>query len=144
MATKICTKCHQEKDINEFGWERPGHRHAACKRCRAEYQAQYYENHKEKELAYKWDRQVRKREESRSYVFAYLSTHPCEHCGERDPFVLTFHHVRGEKKSNVSQMVNQGYSLKLIQEEIDKCIILCANCHMREEKNKRGTVYPDI
>jgi hypothetical protein len=75
----------------------------------------YYERNKEKELAYKWDRQVKKREEARLYVFTYLSEHPCQDCGENDPLVLTFDHVRGTKKTNVSQMVNQGYSLRLIQ-----------------------------
>lgn len=85
----------------------------------------YYERNKEKELEYKWDRQVDKGEEARLYVFTYLTEHPCEgylpdgtKCPEADPYVLTFHHVRGAKKSNVSQMVNQGYSLKLIQEDI--------------------------
>jgi len=142
MATKICTKCGVPKDENEFGWERPGRRHARCNPCRVEDRMDYYERNKEKELQYKWDRQVAKREESREFVFTYLRQNPCEHCGESDPLVLTFHHVRGIKKNNVSQMVNQGYSIKAIQEEIAKCIILCGNCHMREEKRIQGTVYP--
>jgi predicted HNH restriction endonuclease len=33
------------------------------------------------------------------------------------------------KKSNVSDMANQSYSFKTIQEEIDKCEVRCANCH---------------
>ena len=144
MTTKTCTKCGCTKQEEEFGWERPGHRHAACKICRAEYQAGYYERNKESELEYKARRQIEKREEVRLYVFTYLAEHPCIECGETNPLVLTFHHVRGEKKSNVSQMVNQGYSLRLIQEEIDKCDVLCANCHMIEEKKRRGTIYPDI
>jgi hypothetical protein len=60
---------------------------------------------------------------------------------ETDPFVLTFHHVRGTKKMDISQMVNQGYSLPAMQEEIEKCIVLCFNCHMRSEKQRRGTKY---
>lgn len=104
----------------------------------------YYERNKQQELDYKWERQIAKREEARLYVFTYLTQHPCINCGERDPLVLTFHHVHGTKKGNVSQMVNQGFSLRLIQEEIDKCDILCANCHMKEEKRKRGTIYPSV
>ena len=141
---KRCTKCGIPKDESEFSWERPGKLHARCNPCRVEDRMDYYETHKQQELDYKWDRQQKKREEARLYVFKYLAEHPCIRCGERDPLVLTFHHVRGEKKTNVSQMVNQGYSIRLIQEEIDKCDILCANCHMKEEKKKRGTIYPRV
>jgi hypothetical protein len=144
MSTKTCTKCGFTKDEDEFGWERPGHRHAACKPCRVEERMGYYERNKEKELAYKWDRQVKKREEARLYVFTYLSNHPCQDCGEVDPLVLTFDHIRGVKKNNVSQMVNQGYSIAAIRAEIDKTEIVCSNCHMRREKRRRGTVYPNL
>jgi hypothetical protein len=144
MTTKTCTKCGLTKDENEFGWERPGRRHAHCKPCRVEDRMDYYERNKEKDLEYKWNRQVEKREEARAFVFNYLRQNACSGCGETDPLVLTFHHVRGTKKTNVSQMVNQGYSIRAIQEEIDKTIILCANCHMKEEKRKRGTIYPSV
>jgi len=101
----------------------------------------YYERHKGKELKYKAERQVNKREEARHYIFTYLSNHPCVDCGESDPMVLTFDHVRGSKKMNISQMVNQGYSFDALQAEIDKCEVRCGNCHMRKEKERRGTVY---
>jgi hypothetical protein len=61
MAIKVCTKCGLSKDEEEFGWERPGKRHAACKRCRADYQAEYHKNNLDKELVYKANRQVRQR-----------------------------------------------------------------------------------
>ena len=141
MKAKICTKCHEIKPESDFGWERPGHRNAVCKKCRAEYQADYYANNKEKELTYKWQRQVDKREEARRFVFAYLSEHPCVDCGEYDPIVLTFDHVRGTKKMAISQMVNQGYKIEAIQEEISKCEVRCHNCHHRIEKKRRGTKY---
>jgi hypothetical protein len=101
----------------------------------------YYTRNKEKELEYKSGRQVEKREQARHYVFEYLSAHPCVDCGQADPTVLTFDHVRGKKKMNISQMVNQGYSLKAIQHEIDICDVRCGNCHMRIEKQRRGTIY---
>ena len=74
MTTRVCTKCGIEKDINEFGWERRFHRSSRCKRCRVEDRMEYYENNKEKELAYKWDRQIRQREKAREYVTEYLRT----------------------------------------------------------------------
>ncbi len=139
---KNCSKCGQPKDESEFSWSIRGvKRHSACNECRAKEQADYYERTKPQQLKYKAERQVVKREEARHYVFHYLSTHPCVDCGNADPYVLTFDHVTGNKKMNISQMVNQGYSLEAIQAEINKCEVRCGNCHMRKEKQRRGTVY---
>lgn len=101
----------------------------------------YYHRNKDKELKYKAERQANKRDEARQFVTNYLSSHPCVDCGQNDPLILTFDHVRGTKKMNISQMVNQGYSLQAIQDEIGKCEVRCASCHMRIEKLRRGTVY---
>jgi ArsR family metal-binding transcriptional regulator len=142
MGIKKCSKCGEWKDESEFAWHFVGiKRHSACSACRSKYQSEYYQRTKERQLNYKAGRQVDKREEARHYVFQYLKTHPCEMCGESDPYVLTFHHVKGKKKMNISQMVNQGYSIEAIQAEIDLCIVLCSNDHLRVEKKKRGTFY---
>ncbi len=52
------------------------------------------------------------------------------------PAVLTFDHIRGKKKKDVSKMVAEGYSIEAIQQEIGKCEIVCANCHMRREQRR--------
>ena len=142
MSARLCTKCGQVKDISEFSWSIKGvKRHSRCKTCHNAEHMDYYERNKEKLLEYKWDRQVRKRDEARAFVWEYLSGKVCQDCGEYDPMVLTFDHVRGTKKMNVSQMVNQGYSLEAIKEEISKCEVVCNNCHLRREKKRRGTKY---
>jgi hypothetical protein len=142
MTTKICSKCRQEFDISHFSWSIKGvKRHAKCLACRSGERIDYYNRHKEDELAYKYERQVNKRDEARRYVWEYLSNHICHDCGEYDPLVLTFDHVRGTKKMNISQMINQGYTLKVLQEEIDKCEVVCSNCHLRREKKRRNTKY---
>lgn len=139
---KVCTKCGAEKDVSEFSWSIRGiKRHSACNQCRAVERMDYYEKNKEKELKYKAERQGNKREEARRFVFTYLNSHPCVDCGETDPYVLTFDHVKGAKKMNISQMVNQGYRLEAVQSEISLCVVRCANCHMRIEKQRRGTKY---
>ena len=145
MGTKICTRCGLEKDISEFGWERLFQiRSSQCKTCRNEVRKEYYNENKEIELEYKWKRQLEKRDKAREYVFAYLSIHPCVDCGEGDPIVLTFDHIKGIKKMAISQLVNQGYSITALKEEIDKCEVRCHNCHQRVEKKRRGTVYPGV
>lgn len=61
-------------------------------------------------------------------------------CGESHPACLEFHHRRGEEKgANVADLVNSGWPMKRILEEIKKCDVLCANCHRKEhwEEKKR-------
>jgi hypothetical protein len=143
MKSKICTKCGKEKDAEaDFSWSLRGiKRHSRCKSCHAEERADYYARNKEKELAYKYERQLDRKEIARKFIWEKLSNSVCKDCGEYDPMVLTFDHVRGVKKMDISQMINQGYSLELLHAEIDKCEIRCFNCHMRKEKAKRKTKY---
>lgn len=55
----------------------------------------------------------------------------CYFCPENDPVVLQFHHIDPKsKKFNVGHShTNRGISA--VQEEIDKCIVVCANDHLR-------------
>jgi len=131
-----CSKCRVYKDDEEFPFKFQllGRRHSECKDCRNKYQADYYQRTKDQRLEYKAQRQSDKREEARHLVYEYLQNSSCMDCGEFDPLVLTFDHVRGKKKMNISQMVNQGYSVEAILAEISLCEVVCSNCHMRREK----------
>lgn len=64
----------------------------------------------------------------------YKQTLNCSRCGFSDYRALQFHHLdKNNKKFNVSDAVsNGGCSWNVIFEEIKKCDILCANCHLIE------------
>jgi hypothetical protein len=49
-------------------------------------------------------------------------------CGEANPVVLEFHHVRGRKHDAVASLV-RGHEWWTVEAEIAKCEVLCANCH---------------
>ena len=66
---------------------------------------------------------------NRNYVNDFLKNKSCVDCGNSDIRVLEFDHVRGIKKGHVSHAVKDAWSLKRLQEEIDKCEIRCCNCH---------------
>tara|TARA_B100001564_G_scaffold1933_1_gene1726 strand:- start:15242 stop:15586 length:345 start_codon:yes stop_codon:yes gene_type:complete len=56
---------------------------------------------------------------------------PCERCGDVHPFyVMDLHHrdPSTKTKGGVPYQMKAG-SLKSLREEIDKCMVLCANCH---------------
>lgn len=52
----------------------------------------------------------------------------CAVCGyAAHPAALDFNHMRGDKLFNVSQ--DPKVALQRLLDEIDKCDVLCANCH---------------
>ena len=62
----------------------------------------------------------------------YKKTLACVRCGETHWATLDFHHDDpAEKDGTVSYLVNSGYSWARIREEIDKCTVLCSNCHRK-------------
>lgn len=63
-----------------------------------------------------------------NFVKQYLG---CRDCGNNNPIVLQFHHVdRKTKKYNLSTLVQNGCTLKTVKKEMQKCIVICANCHL--------------
>ena len=71
-------------------------------------------------------------------ILTYLSDHSCIDCGEDDPIVLEFDHVRGTKIKAVSALVNDCRDWKDISIEIEKCDVRCANCHKRKTAKELG------
>jgi hypothetical protein len=86
-----------------------------------------------------------KRKKTRDKIRKFLDTlkiKPCFDCNKSyPPYVMDFDHRPGEVKSfeinkfaNVSSMKIEN--LNLLYKEIDKCDLVCANCH-RERTHKR-------
>jgi hypothetical protein len=55
----------------------------------------------------------------------------CVTCGEKDVRCLDFHHTGVDKTSDISVAVQKGWCTERLSVEINKCIILCANCHRK-------------
>ena len=54
----------------------------------------------------------------------------CNISGYPHSWILDFHHLdSSEKFSIVSKMVHDGYGKEKILAEIEKCVVLCSNCH---------------
>lgn len=74
----------------------------------------------------------------RRWLRDYKVAHGCTHCGETHPAVLQFHHLDPAKKDfNLSQ-AGSHYGLERVIEEVKKCSVLCANCHLIEHWRLRG------
>lgn len=59
----------------------------------------------------------------------------CSSCGETDPTVLDFHHVRGPKLFTIGSGAKR-VGVATLRAEIAKCEVLCANCHRRAHAQK--------
>jgi len=91
----------------------------------AEYSLKHYKANKEKALATNRAYRKRKREEWAKYK----ETLHCCRCGQNHPATLDFHHEDpSQKTGNVFKLVGNGQYKKAL-DEIEKCIVLCANCH---------------
>jgi len=143
MEKRECSKCGKQKPIKEFNWKykSQGIRHPNCRDCTRKTTRDHYERNKEdyKKRAVEFTRKTRK--SHCSQVVEYLKKHPCVDCGESDPVVLQFDHVRGKKKDCIGTMVSGAYSWQTIKDEIDKCEVRCANCHCRKTAKERGWKY---
>jgi hypothetical protein len=70
-------------------------------------------------------------EKIKDWVRQYKSGKSCIRCGNTDHRVLEFHHRDpAEKDKGVSELTT--YSLAMVQKEVMKCDLLCANCHRIE------------
>ncbi len=68
-----------------------------------------------------------------------IKSQPCTDCGGSFPICcMDFDHRIGTKKSYcVGTMVAHHYSMNLIEKEVAKCDLVCANCHRVRTRDRR-------
>jgi hypothetical protein len=123
---KQCPRCGASKTAAEFNRSaRSGDGlQSYCRDCQ---KAHYRDNGIRHRRNAKRTR-VRRRAEMRQLVFASLAG-GCVDCGITDIRVLDFDHVRGIKRSSVSDLVRIGAGIERVLDEIAKCDVRCRNCH---------------
>lgn len=141
---KECTRCKISKDYSEFSKKKTtkdGLQHV-CKMCHTEYLKGHYTDNKNyyKDKAHKRNKVTRV--ENLQFVINFLKEHPCVDCGESDPLVLEFDHIR-DKYKEISRLISDCTSLNKISKEIEKCEVRCCNCHRRKTILQLGW-YRDI
>ncbi len=95
------------------------------------YKAAQQKHYQENKDAYRLSL-VRRRAERRAWFRNLKDNLKCERCPEDHPACLDFHHRDSrEKEESISRMVRQALSEATILKEIEKCIVLCSNCHRK-------------
>jgi hypothetical protein len=135
---KICSKRKNEKTLSDYFIKdkRTGRLHAQCKSCNkiqrtVTYKAHYLRN-REMYLSRAISQRTKLRNEFRYNMSEFMADKFCIDCGENDMRVLELDHIDSSKKVyNISQAVKLGFSWQDVLLEIEKCRVLCANCHKK-------------
>jgi hypothetical protein len=62
----------------------------------------------------------------------------CVDCGyNKHAIALQFDHISDDKKDSVSNLIRTDYAWSTIMKEIDKCEVVCANCHAIRTRNRK-------
>jgi len=129
-VNKICGDCKRELPTSQFGKNRAkaSGLQYRCRSCQAAYKKEWYKTHKQQVL----DRNSRNKNRIRNYVRNLKIQGTCNRCSESDPSCLVFHHTEPDQKEiNISRLARDGCSLSRLKEELEKCELLCANCHRK-------------
>lgn len=133
VATRRCGRCGETRAIDEFNRSSRFGRQYYCRRC----QSSWYRDNRVDHVANVTANTRRYRRRNTVIVREYLQSHPCVDCGESDPDVLEFDHVRG-KQALVSRLRWVGVAAERLLGEIDKCEVRCVNCHRRRTASQFG------
>jgi 5-methylcytosine-specific restriction endonuclease McrA len=72
-----------------------------------------------------------------SFIKRYKLKMGCARCKENgNAEALDFHHINPETKVNPINVLVRTSGLLAVLEEVEKCIVLCANCHRKEHNRK--------
>lgn len=111
METKICTQCKRELPLTQYYSRGNGKLRSECKECHSKYVKRKYQ-------------------ERKGAIGDVKGSIGCAKCGDVRSYVLDFHHKDPSiKDANIARMTSNKNRLEDIQKEIDKCVVLCSNCH---------------
>ena len=90
---------------------------------------EYSRKHYEGNYAKRREQLNARRRELKAEWDTFKCTLKCTKCGFAHPAALDFHHEDpSEKEYNINRLISNG-QFKKAEAELEKCIVLCANCH---------------
>lgn len=139
---KICDTCKGSKSDDEFYVHKystkSGVRTYLSSRCKSCYKLAVVSDKRKKWTtkykAYQAKMTKKNKDERRADMRKWLNSlksSPCTRCGNRfPPECMDFDHRDPATKNNsITQMVGNVMAQKTIEKELEKCDLLCSNCH---------------
>ena len=131
MLLRKCNVCHlRSSDLNLFVKNKShlGGRKNLCKPCA---------QNRQRTSARKYRLWVRE-------LLMTLKNNPCIDCGCIYPsYVMQFDHIRGTKKFSIANLIGHFKRKDEIFQELAKCELVCANCHMLRTYSKERLMKAD-
>lgn len=114
-----CSKCDVLKEESEFYSKRPD-----CKVCKRKTTKQNYDENVEVRVSYSKER----RNTMKLKCIEHLGG-SCVDCGGVfHQACYDFHHIDPtEKEGNIGELLSSSFDKIVL--ELDKCVLLCSNCH---------------
>ncbi len=127
MEQKQCTKCHSITSVENFRLRSTGKRESHCIPCKREDIRDHYKKNKE---PYN-ERSKKQRLAIAKFISDLKDNKPCMDCGICYHYwVMQYdHRDKKTKKASISFFKGKLRTISVILEEIDKCDLVCANCH---------------
>lgn len=131
---KQCSKCGVLKSLDKFNKRsrsKDGFQQH-CKECHKQLNIAHYATNKSLYIS-----RARASIKDLKPLVEDKKKQGCVDCGEKRHWVLDFHHTNPkEKDMNVSALLRRGSKDRIVQ-EIDKCVVLCRNCHADRHHNMK-------
>lgn len=121
-TSRPCPRCKNVLPLNEFYTRRKTNASSYCKKCTIQVQMQTEQQLQEDILNYAGNK--------------------CVLCGyNRCSAALEFHHVDASTKDiGISALIRRHPTLGDLIEEVNKCVLLCVNCHREAHAKMYGVV----
>jgi hypothetical protein len=135
-----CYRCGEMKPPEDFAWRRKarGQRDSFCRPCRSAYGREHYLANRQRYIDQAAVVKRKLRLERTLFLIEYFKSHSCVDCGETDPIVLEFDHLRDKSFDIGQDLLDRKW--QAIIEEMAKCEVVGANCHRRRTARRRGTL----
>ena len=133
ISLRPCGRCGGWLPVDQF------HRRGAtgyiawCKSCRKAHDAKYHARNRDHLIA-----QKRRRLDGIVAWMRAQKDKPCMDCGGTfHPAAMTFDHPPGADKRDDIATLAKRTSIASVRAEIEKCELVCANCHAVRTFNRR-------
>lgn len=130
MSMKICSSCKNEKELIQFSKNATSvdGLQDKCKDCVKSYIKEHYI----KNSQYYKDKAKERKKRQRIQWDEFKASLKCSKCPENHPACLDFHHLDPSVKEFSISNSWHRYGSDRWKKELDKCVVLCSNCHRKE------------